>query len=229
MSVFRVEKNKNYTTMSNYHFKERDMSLKAKGLLSLMLSLPNDWDYTIAGLVAICKESKTAIKNILNELKEHGYLEIEKVQNSKGQFEYNYNIYEKPQHKKPETENPPLDNLELDNPPLDNVLQLNTNKLNTKELNTKKENTNNIIKRGTKFIPPSLDEVREYCISRNNNVDAKTFFDYYEAGEWKDAKGNKVKNWKQKVITWEKRSNNNASSNNSGNPFMDIAREEGII
>lgn len=104
------------------------------------------------------------------------------------------------------------------------------NNINNKNNNkNKNKNKNNIIREKPKFIPPSLDEVREYCISRNNNVDAKTFFDYYEAGEWKDAKGNKVKNWKQKVITWEKRSNNNASSNNSGNPFMDIAREEGII
>lgn len=69
MSVIRVEKTKNYTTMSNYHFKETEMSLKAKGLLSLMLSLPDDWDYSLLGLVRICKESETAIKSALTELK----------------------------------------------------------------------------------------------------------------------------------------------------------------
>jgi len=69
MAVIRVEKTENYTVMSNYHFKEKEMSLKAKGLLSLMLSLPDNWDYTIAGLVTICKENESAIKSALDELK----------------------------------------------------------------------------------------------------------------------------------------------------------------
>ena len=123
MAVIRVNKSKNYTVMSNYHLREREMSLKAKGLLSLMLSLPNDWDYTIEGLVTICKENETAVKSTLNELKDFGYLEILKVQNQKGQFEYQYNIYEKPQSKKPEVENPGVENQG----------QLNTNKQNTKK------------------------------------------------------------------------------------------------
>ena len=123
MAVIRVNKSKNYTVMSNYHLREREMSLKAKGLLSLMLSLPNDWDYTIEGLVTICKENETAVKSTLNELKDFGYLEILKVQNQKGQFEYQYNIYEKPQSKKPEVENPGVEN----------PGQLNTNKQNTKK------------------------------------------------------------------------------------------------
>lgn len=128
MSVFRIEKTNNYTVMSNYHLREREMSLKAKGLLSLMLSLPNDWDYTIEGLVTICKENETAVKSTLNELKDFGYLEILKVQNKKGQFEYEYNIYEKPQSKKPEVEN-----LGVENPSVENQGQLNTNKQNTKK------------------------------------------------------------------------------------------------
>ena len=134
MSVFRIEKTNNYTVMSNYHLREREMSLKAKGLLSLMLSLPNDWDYTIEGLVTICKENETAIKSTLKELKDFGYLEILKVQNQKGQFEYQYNIYEKPQSKKPE-----LENLGVENPSVENQGQLNTNKQNTNKQNTKKE------------------------------------------------------------------------------------------
>ena len=128
MAVIRVNKSKNYTVMSNYHLREREMSLKAKGLLSLMLSLPNDWDYTIEGLVTICKENETAVKSTLNELKDFGYLEILKVQNQKGQFEYQYNIYEKPQSKKPEVENPGVEN-----PSVENQGQLNTNKQNTKK------------------------------------------------------------------------------------------------
>lgn len=78
MSVFKIEKNKNYTVMSNYHLRDRNLSYKAKGLLSFMLSLPEDWDYSINGLVAVSKEGVKAIKNILQELQRCGYLIINK-------------------------------------------------------------------------------------------------------------------------------------------------------
>ena len=77
MGVFRVEKNKNYTVMSNMHLRDKELSLKAKGLLSLMLSLPDDWDYTLRGLAAINKESINTISGIVNELIEHGYIIFE--------------------------------------------------------------------------------------------------------------------------------------------------------
>lgn len=131
MSIFRVEKTKNYTVMSNYHLKEKEMSLKAKGLLSLMLSLPNNWDYTIAGLVAISKENETAIKSTLYELKQFNYLEIiKKMPNNteSGRIEYEYIIYEKP---KQEGKKQGVENLGLEILPVENQGQLNTNKLNT--------------------------------------------------------------------------------------------------
>ena len=78
MSVFKIEKNKNYTVMSNYHLRDKNLSYKAKGLLSFMLSLPEDWDYSINGLVSISKEKVKAIRNILQELQRYGYLVIEK-------------------------------------------------------------------------------------------------------------------------------------------------------
>ena len=86
--------------INNNHFKNKEMSLKAKGLLSLMLSLPENWNYTVSDLVSICKESETSIKSALNELKKFGYLTITKKkpnETSSGRFEYEYNIYEKPQ------------------------------------------------------------------------------------------------------------------------------------
>ena len=131
MSVIRVNKTSNYTVISNYHLKEKDMSLKAIGLLTKMLSLPEDWDYSINGLVSICKENKTAIRNTLKELEEFGYLKVTKIKNEVGQFEYIYDIFEKPEHKNPGTEN-----LDLDDLYLENRTQLNTNKSNTKKLNT---------------------------------------------------------------------------------------------
>ncbi len=96
-SVCRVNKNKNYTVMSNYHLKSKNLSLKAIGLLSKVLSLPDDWDYSISGLTSICKEKETAIKAALDELKEWGYLVVTKLmpnETESGRIEYVYDFYE---------------------------------------------------------------------------------------------------------------------------------------
>lgn len=137
MAIFRVNKNKDYTVMSNYHLRDANMSFKAKGLLSMMLSLPDDWDYSIKGIVSISKENKTSIQSALKELEENKYLKRTKKQNEKGQFEYIYDIYEKPW-----MENPCIENLVTDYPCTENMLQINTNIQNTKKQNTKKQNTN---------------------------------------------------------------------------------------
>lgn len=135
MAVFRVNKTKDYTTMSNYHFKDNRITLKAKGLLSQMLSLPEDWDYSIQGLVAINKENEVAISGALDELKKYNYLIISKERNEKGQFEYVYDIYEQPNE--PGVCFPGLDEPGVENPSLENQGQLNTKdkELNNKELN----------------------------------------------------------------------------------------------
>lgn len=144
MSIMRVHKSKNFTVMSNHHFREKDMSLKAKGLLSLMLSLPDDWNYSIAGLVTLSKDGKDSVMSALSELEKFGYLKRTRLTNSKGQFQgVEYDIYEQPQPQTPvsEEQNEGKQNEEkshAENPP-----QLNTNSLNTnltKEL--KEQNTN---------------------------------------------------------------------------------------
>lgn len=135
MSVIRINKTKDYTIMSNYHFGEKGMSLKAKGLLSLMLSLPENWDYSIAGLVAICKENETAIKNTLDELKRFGYLKIIKKNPSEtksGRIEYEYVVYEQKQ----DIEKQGIENLGVEN----------QGQYNTNILNTKNKNKENILK-----------------------------------------------------------------------------------
>ena len=133
MSVFKIEKNKNYTVMSNYHLRDKKLSYKAKGLLSFMLSLPEDWDYSINGLVSISKESRDGIRSILKELQEHHYVEIEKVRGNKGYFEYNYLIYEIPHFIDLENEqnNPDTENPHLDNPNVETTTQINTNTSNS--------------------------------------------------------------------------------------------------
>ena len=133
MSVFRVHKNDNYTVLSNYHFKEKEMTLKAKGLLSLMLSLPDNWDYSAAGLVKLSKDGKDSVNAALKELEKFGYLKRTQAFNENGTFSgYNYEIFEKPTTGEPSAEKPFTEKPSTENPP-----QLNTNKSNTKELNKK--------------------------------------------------------------------------------------------
>lgn len=135
MAVIRVNKTADYTVMSNTHFKEKELSLKAKGLLSLMLSLPDAWDYSIAGLVQLSKDGKDSVMNALTELEEFGYLTRTQTIDEKGRFTgYDYDIYENPQTVKTDTENPYAEKPNTEKPP-----QLNTNKSNTKELNTKEK------------------------------------------------------------------------------------------
>ena len=97
MSTFRVNKNVNYTVMSNYHLQDKKLSLKAKGLLSYMLSLPNDWDYSLKGLTVGCKDGLDSVRTAVLELEEHGYVRRQKVRNAKGQIiDYDYQVYESP-------------------------------------------------------------------------------------------------------------------------------------
>ena len=139
MSTFRVNKNKNYTVMSNYHLKDVTLSLKAIGLLSKMLSLPETWDYSVNGLVAICKENKTAVQNTLKELEEHCYLKRTRTKDKSGRFDYIYDVYEVPYIGNATTEEPRTENLVTVNQCTDNVSQLNTKGSITKESITKEE------------------------------------------------------------------------------------------
>ena len=145
MTVMRTFKNKNYTVMSNTHLRDKNLSLKAKGLLSVMLSLPDNWNYSIAGLVAICKENDTAIKSALNELKENGYLIVNKLKPSKatkGKIGYEYLIFETPdkeEQKKLMKQSQEggflgVENLGVEIQGVENHGQLNTNIYNTNKL-----------------------------------------------------------------------------------------------
>lgn len=144
MSVFRISKNKNFTVMSNYHFKEKNMSLKAKGLLSLMLSLPDTWDYSVSGLVKLSKDGKDSVMTALAELEKFGYLTREQMTNAKGQFSgVQYNIYEEPQTDSAVSANPISANEISEKSHSENQRQLNNypnkelKELSNKELSTK--------------------------------------------------------------------------------------------
>lgn len=142
MATIRVHKTKNYTVMSNTHLRDKNLSLKAKGLLSVMLSLPDNWDYSIAGLVAISKENETAVKSALNELKDNNYVAVTKENPTKsngGRIKYTYEVYEEPHKQKIEKQD--IENLGVECQQVENHGQLNTNELSTDELNTNKQST----------------------------------------------------------------------------------------
>ena len=142
MAIYRIHKTSDYTVMSNAHLRDRNLSLKAKGLLSIMLSLPEEWDYSVTGLSSICKEKESAIVSALKELKTNRYLIVNKKlpnETKSGRMEYEYNIFEIPQEEETEkqgVEKQGVENLGLEILGLENQGQLNTNKLNTDKLNT---------------------------------------------------------------------------------------------
>ena len=136
MAVFRIEKTRDYTVMSNYHLRDMSLSLKAKGLLSLMLSLPENWDYTMKGLARICKDGIDSISGGIRELEAHGYLIRARVRGANGQLgSIEYTILEQPKAPSPTQEKPIRENPVQANPMLDAPIQENPAQLNTKEQN----------------------------------------------------------------------------------------------
>ena len=134
MAVFRVERNRGYTVMSNHHLRNRDLTLKAKGLLSQMLSLPDNWDYTLAGLSRINREKIDAIREAVRELEKAGYIVRSRERDEKGRLRgADYIIYEQPQP--PVSDLPTLENPTLDNPTLEKPTQEKPTLENPTQLN----------------------------------------------------------------------------------------------
>ncbi len=172
MAVFKVEKTKNFTIMSNHHLQNKNLSLKAKGLLSYMLSLPSDWDYSLAGLVSNSKESKTSIRNTLNELKENHYLSATKLypnQTESKKIEYVYNIYEEP-HLEPSIQKQDTENQYFDYQYLENDTLINTNKQGMKEQTDKVDKTKNrIFEDNHNFLTIDLID-RKYITKHDTDI-----------------------------------------------------------
>ena len=195
MAVFRVERTGDYTVMSNFHLKDKRLSLKAKGLLSQMLSLPDDWDYTLSGLSYINRESKDAIRSAVNELETAGYIRRRQTTDASGKFAANeYTIFERPIEgepmlDKPLSENPITVNPSAVNPLPENPTQLNTKKSNTQKQNTHGSNTDSIPFRETAAARPperkgrdamSLTEIESYRELIQENIGYEYLCQQYE-------------------------------------------------
>ena len=150
MAVFRIERTRDYTVMSNHHLRNGKLSLKAKGLLSMMLSLPEDWNYTTRGLAAICKEGVDAIGGALRELETAGYIVRHQLRDRQGRIsDTEYVIYEQPQPKnpdtpQPDTASPDTGKPDMDKPDTEKPAELNIEKSNTQKSITHGSSTDSI-------------------------------------------------------------------------------------
>ncbi len=155
MSVFRIERNKNYTVMSNYHLRDTTISLKSKGLLSMMLSLPDEWNYTTRGLAKICKEGVDAIGGALRELEKAGYIVRRVVRNERGRIcDMEYTIYEQPHPRQPDSPRPDTTALDTENSDMEGRGPETTAQIN-KDRDTKDQsNTDSIPFREPAAEPP---------------------------------------------------------------------------
>ena len=204
-SRIKIKKKLNkFTIVPNEVLQSKIISLQAKGLLSQCLSFPDDWNYSINGLVAVVKEGKTAIMNTLKELEHHGYIKRNKLHDDKGRFtgiEYiisdvpfseNKNM-DRSQQNQPYAYKPNMVKPNLVKPNLANQTQNNTN---NKQINNIKNN-----------IYISIDIINDFI--NNNNllyVDGNYFYEYYSQNGWRTSKGEPITNWQNLLITW-----NNAS------------------
>ena len=177
MAVFRIERTRDYTVMSNHHLRDKALSLKSKGLLSMMLSLPEDWNYTTRGLAKICKEGVDAIGGALRELESAGYIVRHQMRDRQGRIsDTEYVIYEQPQPKapdtpQPDTASPDTENPYLDDPDTEKPAELNIEKSKTQKSNTQGSSTDSIPFRGVAAARPperkgrdamSVEEMQEY-------------------------------------------------------------------
>ena len=180
MAVFRVERTRDYTVMSNYHLRDKNLSLKAKGLLSQMLSLPEDWDYTLAGLSYINRESKDAIRSAVNELEKAGYVQRRQTTDANGKFSANeYIIHECPVTPAPSLEKPLSENPTTDNPSTAKPLSENPTQINTKKSRKEKQNTD---RSNTDSIPSFRETIPEEPseANRSEGVSEREYEDYRE-------------------------------------------------
>lgn len=212
MGVIRVEKNKNFTVMSNYHFKDKSLSWKAKGVLSLMLSLPEDWDYSITGLATLSTDGVTATRTAVQELEKCGYLTRTPVREKGKIIDWDYVVYEYPH-----MEEPPLENLTVENLTIDFTPQLNTKEI--KELNNKNNinpkqsssqlftvNTPTTLETKDKEVKEKIKEVVEYLNkvlgtkyspkTSSTSKDLKSLLNRYTVDDIKKVINYKHKQWK---------------------------------
>lgn len=234
--IHRSEYDKDYTRVKNGFVFDESLSLEAKGFMLVILSFPDDWDFSIKGLAYRMKLTEYTVMRLIKELKSAGYITQRKVKNKQGQFiTYDWDIYDLPELNKNRTSvKPNFSETELRQnrtsaTPNFSETQPKLITNNNKELNI----TNDSLEQKTKgtpskkFKPPTVEEVRSYCEERKNGIDPEAFCDFYTSKGWKVGKDS-MKDWKAAVRTWEKRNRPKPIKNSSGNEFTQLLEQEGF-
>ena len=234
--IHRSEYDKDYTRVKNDFVNDERLSLQAKGFLLVILSLPDDWSFSVRGLMKLTGAKMSMVEKLLSELKECGYAEKKKERDSRGRITaHSWDFYDLPQDhilNSPYMENTIYGNHHIwKSPYIDSTIYGENNTIpntnNNKELNITNDSCKQSRTHETKFTPPTVDEVRSYCQERKNGIDPEAFIDFYQSKGWKVGK-NTMKDWKAAVRTWEKRDRTPKPIQSSGNEFTRLLEQEGF-
>ncbi len=206
MPILRHKLDREFTVLPNTAIRQSGLSLKGVGLLCTLLSLPEDWAFSITGLCSICaRDRRDGISTALKELEGAGYLIRERSRRPDGTVgDAIWTVSDAPMSEKPAQDSPTQDSPTLENP------QLQRNDKTKKRF--KKEKSVGETPTRSRFVPPSVEEVQAYCTERRNGVDAQRFVDYYTAAGWTRGK-TKIKDWRACVRTWERAESSKRQNN----------------
>lgn len=216
--VHREEHGDSFTIIDNGVLQNVNLSFEARGFFAYLLSLPDDWKFSIAGLVKLTGASESVVRRLLNELQVEGYIKINRHTNDRGRVtRWTWDIYEaaiRPESvqmlKSPDVETATSGKHQMWNAPHveapergfttcgENDTIQSTNNIKVLNEQSTKEN------KAKKFVPPTASEVKAYCQERNNGINPEEFIDYYASQGWKKANGRPVVDWKGCVRLWEK-------------------------
>ena len=241
--IYRTNPNDNFTKVPNELIRS-DLSDGAFRLLAFMLSLPDDWSFSVAGLASMLNTSKNVVSFRVKELRQAGYIVIKQDKTETGKFKSNnWDVYDIPNRVQVCRDTVCRDTVCRDTVCRDTVCRDSENWDNTNTIYTKTNNTktNSTKTKGNILSRPSISEIADYCSERNNGIDPQAFFDYYEANGWVQGKSKKpVKDWKACVRTWESRNKHKPKpisdrpktfeellNDPPNNPFTDLLKQEG--
>ena len=221
MDIFTIDRKQgDFTQVYNEPFRDRNLSLKARGFIVTLLTLGPGWDFSVRGIQTILKENESAIRSVIKELIEAGYCHRYVIKDEKKRivcWHYAFSEYRRewpeeydgPLPEKPLMEKPLVEIPQLENPRVENRGQYNTERMQD-GTDVKRNQSNNV----ARFVKPSIEEVRNYCRERGNAIDPEAFIAYYESKGWKVG-NTPMRDWKAAVITWERRRKENNNGNKS--------------
>ena len=194
MNDFERVKSDSYITIANTFLKDKNLSNKAKGVLAMILALPDNWDFCIKGMVSITKDGEASLRSAINEMKENGYCAMKpvRINNKIARWKYLFSGEKL-------TEELLCDFLHVENLNEGNQAQYN-NLINEEKVKNKKSLSNDIPKK--RFKKPTIEEIQAYIKEKKRHFDAERFFDYYESKGWLVGKS-PMKDWKAACRTWE--------------------------